>query len=254
MDLTGRSAVVVGGASGIGWGAAQRFADAGARVLIADRDRDSARTRAEELGGGATWAEADVTSESSVEALFADLGSVDTVLNCVGVNIPGLLVDCTQESWRTVLDVSLTGAFLVIKHAGRVLPRGGSITSIASLNARQPAAGFGAYCAAKAGLAMLTEVAALELAEQGIRVNAVSPGLVETPLVSGLTSVPEIQAEFTENTPLRRNGTVEDIAEAVLFLASDSSSWVTGEVLDINGGAHLRRYPDVLARLAQRRH
>ncbi|GAA2091246.1 MULTISPECIES: SDR family NAD(P)-dependent oxidoreductase [Brevibacterium] len=249
--LAGRRAVIIGGASGIGWGAAQRFVRAGARVVIADRDAQGARTRAEQLGRGAEWAEADVAEELTLERLFAKHDTVHSVLNCAGVNIPGRLIDYPLESWRTVLEVSLTGAFLVAKHAGRALADGGTLTSIASLNARQPAAGFGAYCAAKAGLTMLTEVAALELAPRGIRANAISPGLVETPLVTGLTSVPEIQAEFTDNTPLGRNGTVEDIAEVALFLASDASSWMTGEVLDVNGGAHLRRYPDVMAKLSR---
>ena len=115
--------------------------------------------------------------------------------------------------------------------------------SIASLNARQPGAGLSAYCAAKAGLVMLTEVAALELAERGVRVNAVSPGLVPTPLTAPALDIPGMEEDYLENTPLGRAGTPEDVADAVLFLAR--AGWVTGEVLDVNGGAHLRRYPDI---------
>lgn len=252
--VDGRTAVVIGGASGIGWASAQLLAQEGATVVIADIDADLAATRARELGGAASSVRVDVTDEESVRALFegtaATLGSVDIAVNSAGVNLPGMITELDASSWQRTLDLCLTGAFFVIKHSARVMDAGSTITSIASLNARQPAAGFAGYCAAKAGLAMLTEVAALELGDRGIRVNAVSPGLVETPLVTGLTSIPVIQSDFTDNTPLGRNGQPSDVAEAVLYLASDASSWVTGEVLDINGGAHLRRYPDVMKHLA----
>jgi 3-oxoacyl-[acyl-carrier protein] reductase len=104
-----------------------------------------------------------------------------------------------------------------------------------------------AYCAAKAGLSMLTQVAALELAPQGIRVNAVAPGFVHTPLTEPATHIPGVLEEYLENTPLGRAGTAEEIADAVVFLCSPKTSWLTGEVLDLNGGAHLRRYPDLLS-------
>ena len=102
-----------------------------------------------------------------------------------------------------------------------------------------------AYCAAKAGLSMLTQVAALELAPRGIRVNAVAPGFVHTPLTEPATQIPGVLDDYLENTPLGRAGTPEDVAEAVMFLCSPKSSWLTGEVLDRNGGAHLKRYPDI---------
>lgn len=252
--VAGRTAVVIGGASGIGWASARLLADEGATLVIADIDADRAAERADELGGQASSHRVDVTDEESVKSLFggaaSTTGAVDITLNCAGVNMPGLITELEADSWQRTIDLCLTGAFFVIKHSARVMAPGAAITSIASLNARQPAAGFAGYCAAKAGLAMLTQVAALELGEHGIRVNAISPGLVETPLVEGLTSIPAIQAEFSDNTPLGRNGRPSDIAEAVLYLSSDAASWVTGEVLDINGGAHLRRYPDVMAHLA----
>ena len=123
---------------------------------------------------------------------------------------------------------------------------GGVLVSISSLNGRQPAAGMSAYCAAKAGLSMLTQVAALELGPRGIRVNAVAPGFVHTPLTEAAASVPGVVEEYVENTALGRAGTPQDIADAVVFLCSPKSSWLTGEVLDLNGGAHLKRYPDVM--------
>jgi NAD(P)-dependent dehydrogenase (short-subunit alcohol dehydrogenase family) len=118
---------------------------------------------------------------------------------------------------------------------------------ISSLNARQPAAGMSAYCAAKAGLSMLTQVAAMEFAPRGIRVNAVAPGFVYTPLTEGAAMIPGTVEEYAENTALGRLGTPEDIAEAVLFMTK--APWLTGEVMDLNGGAHMKRYPDVMGHL-----
>lgn len=248
--MEGAVAVVIGGASGIGWATAQLLAAEGVSVVIGDIDIEGGRKRAVELGGRAEAVRVDVVDEESVKGIFegaeAQHGRLDIAVNCAGVNLPGYITDLEAQSWRRTVDICLTGGFFVIKHAARAMTAGGSIVSITSLNARQAAAGFAGYCSAKAGLAMLTEVAALELGDRGIRVNAVSPGLVETSLVEGLTGVPAIQADFTENTPLGRNGLPRDVAEAVFFLASDASSWITGEVLDVNGGAHLRRYPDVM--------
>ena len=136
-----------------------------------------------------------------------------------------------------------------MKHAGRQLREGGSLVSITSLNARLAAPGMSAYCAAKAGLAMLTQVAALELGPRKIRVNAVSPGFVNTPLTELVTLAPGVLEDYLENTPLGRVGEAQDVADAVLFLCSDKASWMTGEVMDLNGGAHLKRYPDVLGHI-----
>ena len=108
---------------------------------------------------------------------------------------------------------------------------------------------MGSYCAAKAGVLMLVEVAAMELAERGIRVNAVSPGLVDTPLTEGIAFVPGLTEEYLENTPLGRSGEPAEIADLVVFLASEKARWITGANLDINGGAHLKRYPDVLGKV-----
>ncbi|WP_238418684.1 SDR family NAD(P)-dependent oxidoreductase [Gordonia sp. 'Campus'] len=252
--VDGKIAVVIGGGSGIGEAAARTLAAHGAAVTVADVKLEAAEAVAADLGGSAQARWVDVADEESVAALFTgvtdDLGGVDIAVNCAGLNIPGFIVDLDAQQWQTTIELCLTGSFLVTKHAGRTLNDGGSLIGIASLNARQPAAGFAGYCAAKAGMVMLAEVAALELAPRGIRVNSISPGLVDTPLVHTLTSIPIIQEDFTENTPLGRNGRPDEIAEAVLYLASDDSRWVTGETININGGAHLRRYPDVMRHLA----
>jgi NAD(P)-dependent dehydrogenase (short-subunit alcohol dehydrogenase family) len=171
------------------------------------------------------------------------------VVSCAGFSTIGLIVDLAVQDFRDVIDVCLNGAFIVAKYAGKHLTEGGSLISMSSLNGRQPAAGMSAYCAAKAGLSMLTQVAALEFAPRGIRVNAIAPGFVHTPLTEGAALIPGVVEEYVENTPLGRAGTPADIAQAVVFLTE--SPWLTGEVLDLNGGAHMKRYPDLLGHIAK---
>ena len=241
-----RIAVVIGGASGIGWASANALAADGCRVTIADLNADGARERAAELGSPHTSAQVDVTDEASVERLFGETGPLDVVVNCAGFGSLGLITELSVDEFRGVVDVCLNGSFIVAKYAGQKLREGGSLVSISSLNGRQPAIGMSAYCSAKAGLSMLTQVAAMEWGPRGIRVNAVAPGFVDTPLTAGSSLVPGLVEDYVENTALGRAGTPEEIADAVVFLCSPKSSWLTGEVLDLNGGAHLKRYPDVL--------
>jgi 3-oxoacyl-[acyl-carrier protein] reductase len=241
-----RIAVVIGGASGIGWATARALATDRCRVTVADRNADGARSRAAELGEPHSAAEVDVTDEVTVQRLFDQTGPLDVVVNCAGFGSLGLITDLSVDDFRAVVDVCLNGSFIVAKYAGQKLREGGSLVSISSLNGRQPAVGMSAYCSAKAGLSMLTQVAALEWGPRGIRVNAVAPGFVDTPLTAGSSAVPGLVEDYVENTALGRAGRPEEIAEAVVFLCSPKSSWLTGEVLDLNGGAHLKRYPDVL--------
>lgn len=245
----GRVALVIGGASGIGWAIARGLAGEGCRVTIADRNADGAAARANELGEPHAAAGVDVTDEGTVAALFERVGSLDIVVNTAGFSNFGRIVEMAVDEFRAVVDVCLNGAFIVAKYAGRYLRDGGSLVPVTSLNARLAAPGMSAYCAAKAGLAMLTQVAALEFAPRRIRVNAVSPGFVHTPLTEAVTQMPAVLDDYLENTPLGRVGTPTDVADAVLFLCSDKASWLTGEVLDLNGGAHLKRYPDILAHI-----
>ena len=248
--MSARVAVIVGGASGIGWATAQKLAGRG----VPGHDRRP-QYRVGRRSGLPNWAsrtpgrQVEVTDEATVAKLFDDVvareGGLHAVVNCAGFSGFGLITDLDAEQFRSVIDVCLNGAFLVIKHAGRHLGEGGTLVSLTSLNARQPAIGMSAYCSAKAGLSMLTQVAALELGPRGIRVNAVAPGFVHTPLTEGAAAIPGVVEEYVENTALGRPGTPEDIAEAVVFLCSPQSSWMTGEILDLNGGAHLKRYPNI---------
>jgi NAD(P)-dependent dehydrogenase (short-subunit alcohol dehydrogenase family) len=245
-------AVIFGGASGIGLATAHALVARGDQVVIADVNGEGARTQAAEIGDAASAVAADVTDEASVAAAFAaaaERGPVRTVVSCAGLSIIGPIADIELSGWQTTLDVCLTGTMLVIKHAARTLEDGGSVVAISSLNGRQPGTTMAAYCSAKAGVLMLVQVAALELGPRGIRVNAVSPGLVDTPLVAGLAMVPGLTDEYLENTPLGRSGVPDDIAQTVEFLTSDRAGWITGATFDVNGGAHLKRYPDVLGKV-----
>ena len=162
------------------------------------------------------------------------------------------IVDHDLADWQRLVDLCLTGVFLTVKHAGRAMSAGGggSIVTMASLNAVQPAGGMSAYCSSKAAVAMLSQVAALELGPAGIRVNAIGPGLVQTGLTAPLWSVPGIVDAFVDNTAIGRFAQPEDVADLALFLASDESSFVTGSLYLVDGGAHALRYPDLLASLA----
>ncbi len=249
MSEIERVAVVVGGASGIGWAIAEGLAAEGYRVIFADVNGEGAAHRARELGAPHSSAAVDVTDESTVAKLFEQAGPVDVVVNTAGFGDFGRITELDMDRFRAVIDCCLTGAVIVAKYAGQKLRDGGSLVSITSLNARQAAPGMSAYCSAKAGLAMFTQVAALEFAPRNIRVNAVSPGFVHTPLTELVTLAEGVLEDYLENTPLGRVGNPKDVADAVLYLCSDKASWLTGEVLDINGGAHLKRYPDVLGHI-----
>jgi len=244
------TALIVGGASGIGLATAHALAARGDHVVIADLNAEAAQQHAAELNG--TAVAADVTDEDSVAAALtaaAAAGPLRTVVSCAGLSVVGAIPDIELAGWQHTLDVCLTGTMLVIKHAASTLEDGGSIVAVSSLNGRQPGTAMAAYCSAKAGVLMLVQVAALELADRGIRVNTVSPGLVDTPLVAGLAMVPGLTDEYLENTPLGRSGVPDDIAQAVEFLTSKRAAWITGSDFEVNGGAHLRRYPDVLGKV-----
>ncbi|HWI42714.1 MAG TPA: SDR family oxidoreductase [Nocardioides sp.] len=233
-----RTIVVVGGASGLGAATAELLRTRGDTVVVGD------------LPGTGADVEVDVTDEARVEALFEGVvtehGGFHGAVNCAGTSTLARVVDHDVTEWRKVVDVCLTGAFLVLKHAGRRVADGGSLVSLTSLNARQPGTGLAAYCAAKAGLVALTEVTALELGARRVRVNAVAPGLVVTPLTAPAMDIPGVREEYVDNTVLGRPGEPAEIAAAIRFLLSEDSAWITGETLDINGGAHLRRYPDLV--------
>ena len=251
--LAGRVAIVTGGASGIGLATARRFVAEGASVVVADRDEAALGQALAELGPSASGEPTDVTVEADVERLVACAverhGRLDIAFANAGIGSAGRIVDLSVEEWSSVLDVCLKGAFLTVKHAARAMTSGGSIVVTTSLNAVQPGPGMSAYCSAKAGAAMLVQVAALELGAKGIRVNAVAPGLVHTGLTDAMWLLPALVDDYEENTPLGRHAQPDEIANVVAFLASDEAGFVSGAQYLIDGGAHTKRYPDILGRL-----
>jgi 3-oxoacyl-[acyl-carrier protein] reductase len=252
--LAAKVAVITGGASGIGLATARRFAAEGARVVIGDIDVDRLSAAESELGEGVVGHRCDVRAEAEVEALMAAaearFGAVHVAFANAGIGSVAPITDADAADWMRVIEVNLLGPLLTVKHAAPRMRDGGSIILTASLNAVQPAAGMSAYCCSKAGLAMLAQVAALELGPKGIRVNAIGPGLVRTGLTEPMWLMPSIIGEFGENQPLGTAITADDIAALVAFLASDDASAISGSLHLIDGAAHTMRYPDLLAHLS----
>jgi NAD(P)-dependent dehydrogenase (short-subunit alcohol dehydrogenase family) len=249
--LAGKVGVITGGASGIGLATARRFVDEGALVVLGDRNEELLAAAARDLGAAVVTETIDVTEEADVERLVAravgTFGGLDVAVNCAGLGAFSPIIDHPLEDWRTVIDVCLTGVFLSVKHEARAMNaagRGGAIVNIASINAKVPAVGLGAYCSAKAGVEMLTRCAGMELGPQGIRVAGIGPGYVETPLTAFAQEIPQIQAAYIESIPMGRAGAADDIASAALFLVSDDASWVSGETLYVDGAESTRGYPD----------
>jgi NAD(P)-dependent dehydrogenase (short-subunit alcohol dehydrogenase family) len=240
--LEGHNAIVTGGGSGIGAAICRGFASEGARVAVLDRDVQSAAVIAESVGGLAF--ECDVADASAVERAVSsvcdELGPVTDLVNNAGMGMNKPLHLYRDEEWALVMAVNLTGTFHCMR---AVIPRmleggGGSIVNNSSLNGVRPLSGEAPYSAAKAAVINLTMTAAIEYAPK-IRVNCVSPGLIDTPLTSLVTSNPVWRAAAESGTPLQRVGTADDVAALFAFLCSGASSYITGQNFVIDGGASL---------------
>jgi NAD(P)-dependent dehydrogenase (short-subunit alcohol dehydrogenase family) len=253
--FAGKVAIVTGGASGIGLATTRRLVAAGGQVVVGDVDAAALDAVADELGESVLTVPCDVTVEADLERL-ADaaverFGGLHVAFANAGIGSIARIADADRDEWARVLDVNLVGPMLTIKHASRCMVDGGSIVVTASLNAVQPGIGMSAYCASKAGVAMLVECAAMELGPQGIRVNAVGPGLIRTGLTDGMFMLPALVEEYEENAPLGRHAGPEEVANLVAFLASDEAGFISGSLHLIDGGASTKRYPDILARLTE---
>jgi NAD(P)-dependent dehydrogenase (short-subunit alcohol dehydrogenase family) len=251
--LNGKGAVVTGAASGIGKAIATAFIEAGASVLLCDRNAAALDAATRELGERAVGQVTDVSDESQVEGAMrqarATFGSLDIVVNCAGFGAIVPLIELSDDKWRAVQAVTLGGVFYGVKHGARqMLEQGqpGVIINISSVNARQPGEGQSAYCAAKAGVDMLTRCGALELGSRGIRVVGIAPGLVETPLTRHELENPAMRDLFLGVIPMNRAVAADEIAAAAVFLASDGARSINGETIAIDGGSLTRGYPALL--------
>jgi 3-oxoacyl-[acyl-carrier protein] reductase len=241
--LDGRTAVITGGAGGLGQAMARRFADEGARVAVVDLNADTAAEFAATLPRDAFAVRADVTSPEDVAALtervIAETGSIDVFVNNAGITRDASIRKMSLEQWDAVHNVHLRGAFIAIKAVAEPMRAqgGGAIVNISSISGKVGNFGQANYSSAKAGLVGLTKVAAKELAKYGVRVNAIQPGLIRTAMTEVLA--PEIWKQKLAEIPMGRAGEPDEVAKAALFLASDQSSYMTGTVLEVTGGRYM---------------
>jgi 3-oxoacyl-[acyl-carrier protein] reductase len=245
IELSGRVALVTGASRGIGAAIARRLASQGARVVAAART-DNARPVAEDVtrtGGHAEAITLDVTDGSATETAMAGIverpGRIDILVNNAGITRDQLLLRMKRDDWDAVLTTNLTAAFALTQAAlkSMIRQRQGRIISISSVVGQSGNAGQANYAASKAGLIGFTKAVALEVASRGITANVVAPGLIETDMTQSIAE--KAREQWESRIPLRRLGTPDDVAAAVCFLASDEASYITGQVLAVNGGMYM---------------
>ncbi len=247
FGLQGRVVIVTGGSQGIGEACARRFAREGAHVVIADVADERGRALAGELG--ARYVHCDVGDKAQVNALVADAlqahGRIDVLVNNAGIFRAADFLDVTEEDFDAVLRVNLKGAFLVGQAVAREMARagGGSIVNMSSVNSVLAIPNIASYNVSKGGINQLTRAMALALADQGVRVNAVGPGTIGTELAAkAVLTSEEARNKIMMRTPLKRLGEPSEIADVVAFLASDAASYITGEIIMVDGGRMALNY------------
>lgn len=247
MPDTVKTALVTGGSRGIGRACAVRLAKSGYQVYVTYVSRpEPARETCriiEEKGGRAACFPLDIGDSQAIVDFFKekikDRVFLDVLVNNAGMTMDGLLVRMGQEQWEKVIRINLSGSFFCLQQAAKIMMRQktGRIVNITSVTAQSGNPGQANYTASKAGLIGLTKTAALELAPRNITVNAVAPGFIETDMTSGLNQ--EIREKYLEMIPLKRFGSSGDVAETVAFLASSGASYITGQVIGVNGGMYI---------------
>lgn len=241
QQLEGLSGIITGAASGIGAGLAQAFSETGARLAMVDRLPDVAAS-AQQLGGDVFGLTADVSDEASVQAAFAEaherLGRIDFLVNSAGVRQIKPFVELTLEEWKRTIDIDLTGTFLCCREAIRLMlgQGGGRIVNIGSNAGTLALRDRAAYVSSKAGVSGLTRAIAMELAADGIRCNAIAPGVIETPLSAPYFEDPAMAKLILDNMPAGRWGQVDEVAGPAIFLCSSASDFVHGVTLHVDGG------------------
>ena len=247
FGLQGRVAIVTGGSQGIGEACARRFAQEGAQVVIADLADERGRALAAELQ--ARYVHCDVGDKAQVDALVAEVmqahGRIDVLVNNAGIFRAADFLDVTEEDFDAVLRVNLKGAFLVGQAVAREMARAGrgSIVNMSSVNSVLAIPSIASYNVSKGGINQLTRAMALALADRGVRVNAVGPGTIATELAAkAVLTSEEAKNKIMMRTPLKRLGEPSEIADVVAFLASDASSYITGEIIMVDGGRMALNY------------
>jgi 3-oxoacyl-[acyl-carrier protein] reductase len=241
--LSGRTALITGGAGGLGRAMAHRFAEAGARLVIADLDLPKAEALAADLPHDAFAIQVDVTDPEAVERMVSTAlevtGSLDVLVNNAGITRDASIRKMTLADWDLVQSVHLRAAFMATKATAEVMreQRRGAIVNMSSLSGKVGNFGQANYSTAKAGLVALTKVTAKEYARYGVRANALQPGLIRTPMTEALTQ--EVWDQKLAEVPMGRAGEPEEVADVALFLASDLSSYLTGAVLEVGGGRYM---------------
>ncbi len=235
-------ALVTGGARGIGYACGEALKEEGFDVILSDVDADGVAEAAEKLGAVAGLA-CDMADAAAVLALFdqieASYGPVSALVNNAGVAMPGDFLEYDLDTFDTVLGINLRGTFVATQRAAKTMVAKdikGSIVNMSSINAQVAIPAIPAYCASKGGVMQLTKVAALALAPQGIRVNAVGPGSIDTAMTASVNDNPEAMKRLMSRTPLGRMGSAREIGDVVAFLCSDKASYVTGETIFVDGG------------------
>jgi 3-oxoacyl-[acyl-carrier protein] reductase len=240
VDQTGpnRTALVTGASRGIGLACAQALASAGVRVILAARDAAKLEAAAAAIPGS-SWVAIDMSSPDSIKEAFAKAGKVDILVNNAAVTKDGLALRMKKVDWDAVLATNLTGAFLAIQQVlqGMMKERWGRIVNISSIVGETGNPGQINYVASKAGLIGLTKSLAQEIASRNITVNAIAPGFVDTDMTAALSD--ELKQNMLAHIPLKRFGKPEDVAAAVKFLASEEAGYITGAVLNVNGGMYM---------------
>jgi 3-oxoacyl-[acyl-carrier protein] reductase len=236
--MANRTAFVTGASRGIGLACAKALAGAGARVVLAARDVAKLEAAAREIPG-ASWVELDLASPESIKAAFTKAGRVEILVNNAAITKDGLALRMKKDDWDAVIATNLTGAFLSIQQVlhGMMKERWGRIINISSVVGEAGNAGQANYVASKAGLIGLTKSIAQEMASRNITVNAIAPGFIETDMTAVLPE--DLKTAMLGRVPLKRFGKAEDVAAAVRFLASEEAGYITGHVLDVNGGMYM---------------
>jgi len=240
IDLTGRVALVTGSTRGIGRAIAQTLAECGARVAVVGRDQAKARAVAAEIGHDAAGFACDVSDTAQVNALIEQveqaLGGIDILVNNAGVTRDNILLRLKDEDWQQVIDANLRGAFATIRAAtrGMMKRRWGRIINISSVVGLMGNRGQANYAASKAGLIGLTKSVAKEFGSRNVLANVIAPGFITTDMTDAMTA--EAREALTKQIPLERLGTIQDVANAVAFLASEQAAYITGQVLVVDGG------------------